>query len=99
MPPMGVSSPAPSTMRICPALDTKMPPGTARPSTAAPNAMVPSRFSVGGPQAADRAAGRRGIPLDDDLLQAPARGEHERLEGLAATPHRREERDIALRVD
>ena len=52
MPPMGVSSPAPSTMRRRPALATKIPPGTARPSTAAPKATTPSRFRLGGPKAA-----------------------------------------------
>jgi hypothetical protein len=52
IPPMGVSSPAARTMRIRPPLATKIPPGTARPSNAAPKAPAPSRFTLGEPKAA-----------------------------------------------
>ena len=62
MPPMGVSCPAPRTIRSWPPLDTKMPPGTARPSTAAPNATAPLRLSAGGPNAAKAPPAGAGSP-------------------------------------
>src|SRR5205823_922538 len=50
---MGVSSPAPSTMRSLPPFQTKIPPGTALPSTAPPKATAPSRLIAGGPKPAN----------------------------------------------
>ena len=62
IPPIGVSSPAPTSIRILPALATNTPPGTARPSTTAANATAPAALSAGTPKPAKAPPAGAGSP-------------------------------------
>src|SRR6266850_71622 len=71
MPPMGVSSPAPASIWMRSPLVTKMPPGTALPSTTAAKATAPLALMAGGPKAAKTPPAGAGSPWATTFRNAP----------------------------
>ena len=62
MPPMGVSSPAPTSIRRRPPSTRKIPPGVPRPSMTAANATAPRLLRAGAPKAAKLPPAGAGSP-------------------------------------
>ena len=99
MPPIGVSSPAPTSIWMRSPLATKMPPGAALPSTTAAKATAPRALIAGGPNAAKATPAGAASPWATTFRSVPPRADQDGVQRLAAAPDRRQEHDVAPRID